>query len=88
MDNNRFKESQNFDNLESNKANNPNLDTNPNQLAKDYAADMRSKNQEATHEGFMNHAKNTCPPDDWSNKQKEYDDAWKRNAEQVSGDDE
>ena len=84
MDNNQFKSSENFDNLESNKANNPNLDHNPTQLAENYANDMRSKNEEATREGFMNHAKNTCPPDDWSNKQKEYEDAWERNAQQAN----
>lgn len=86
MDTNRFKQSQNFDNVEKNKANNPNLDANPNQMAKDYHTEMRSKQEEATREGFLNHAKSICPPDDWTNKQKEYEDAWERNAAQADTD--
>lgn len=86
MDSNNLKKSQNFDNLESNKAYNPNLHYNPKQMAQDYVSEMKSKNEEATRDGFMNKAKNICPPDDWNNKQKEYEDAWERNANEVSGD--
>ena len=88
MDNNKFKQSQNFDNLESNKANNPNLDSNPNQMARNYMKDMRSRNEQATREGFLESAKNTCPPDDWSNKEKEYDDAWHANKNYSEDSDE
>lgn len=85
MDTNRFKQSQNFDNLESNKANNPNLDSNHNQMAQDYLKEMRSQKQEATKEGFMGKAKNACPPDAWLNQQKAYEDAWEKNANAVDG---
>lgn len=79
MDTNNFKKSQNFDNLESNQAHNANLDANHNQMAKDYISEMRSQKQQATREGFMNKAKNDCPPEAWANQEKAYNDAWEAN---------
>ena len=87
MDTNKFKQSQNFDNLEKNKANNPNLDSNPNKLAQDYVSEMKSKKEEATLEGFMKKAKDECPPDSWEDKEKDYNEAWENNKN-FSGDSE
>ena len=86
MDTNNFKKSQNFDNIEKNKANNPNLDSKPNKLAQDYVAEMRSKKEEATEEGFMTRAKNDCPPEAWENQQKAYSDAWESNKNSADAD--
>lgn len=79
MDTNNFKKSQNFDNIEKNKANNPNLDSNPNQLAKDYVTEMRSKKEEATQEGFMRKAQESCADDSWESKKKDFEKAWEEN---------
>lgn len=79
MDNNRFKQSQNFDNLESNKANNPGYKTESyTQQVQDYIKEMRSKNEEATHEGFISKVKNDSPPEAWENQEKAYNDAWEQ----------
>lgn len=77
MDNNSFKKQQNFDNVESNKANNPAFQSESyHQQAKDYIRDMRSKNQEATIEGFFSSAKNNHTEEDWASHEKHYDEAW------------
>lgn len=81
MDTQNFKKSQNFDNIEKNKAHNPNLDSNPNKIAQDYVTEMRSKKKEATREGFMNKAKNECPPESWQEREKDYEAAWEQNKD-------
>src|SRR5690606_17645232 len=80
MDNNQFKRSQDFSNIESNKANSPNQSMEEyNKKAQEYLREMRSRNEEATRDGFLNTMKNASPPDAWENQHKAYDDAWENN---------
>ena len=80
MDNNQFKRSQDFSNIESNKANSPNQSMEEyNKKAQQYLREMRSRNEEATRDGFLNTMKNASPPDAWENQHKAYDDAWENN---------
>lgn len=85
MDSNNFKKSQNFDNIEKNKAHNPNLDSNPNKIAQDYVTEMRSKKEEAIREGFMSRAKEQCPTDKWQDQEKDYENAWEQNKNYSDG---
>ena len=52
-------------------------------MAKDYATEMRTKKEEATREGFMNKAKNDCPPEAWQNQEKAYEDAWEKHKNEM-----
>jgi gas vesicle protein len=61
MDTNRFKASHDFSNLQKNLHNNPGYSIESySQQAKDYINDMKSKNQEATKQGFMSHAQKSA----------------------------
>ncbi len=84
MDSNNFKKSQNFDNIEKNMAHNPNLDSKPNKMAQDYVAEMRSKKLEANREEFMTRAKENCPPEEWENSEKDYQDAWENHKNELT----
>ncbi|MBW8360520.1 MAG: hypothetical protein K0M63_12060 [Weeksellaceae bacterium] len=88
MDANNFKKSQDFSNVERNKEHNPALKSGDHdEYLKAYKREMRDTKQNATQEGFMARAKNECPPDDWDNKQKEYDDAWENNKNSPQDED-
>ena len=77
MDNNNFKQQQNFDNIESNKANNPGYNSESyHQQAKNYRNEMRNNKQEATKEDFFSKAKANHSDDDWASHEQRYNDAW------------
>lgn len=78
MDTNRFKASHDFSNLQKNLHNNPGYSVESySQQVKDYINDMKSKNQEATKQGFMTQAKKSAK-DVWEEIQEMASEAWER----------
>jgi len=81
MDTNRFKPSNDFSNIEKNLHNNPGYSVESfSQQAKDYINDMKSKNQQATKEGFMTHAQKTAK-EVWEEIQGMASEAWDKNKD-------
>lgn len=78
MDTNRFKASHDFSNLQKNLHNNPGYSVESySQQVKDYINDMKSKNQEATKQGFMTQAKKSAK-DVWKEIQEMASEAWEK----------
>jgi len=78
MDMNRFKASHDFSNLQKNLHNNPGYSVESySQQVKDYINDMKSKNQEATKQGFMTQAKKSAK-DVWEEIQELASEAWEK----------
>ncbi|RKT01868.1 prevent-host-death protein [Chryseobacterium defluvii] len=78
MDTNRFKSSHDFSNLQKNLHNNPGYSVESySQQVKDYINDMKSKNQEATKQGFMTQAKKSAK-DVWEEIQEMASEAWEK----------
>ncbi|ROI00117.1 prevent-host-death protein [Chryseobacterium daecheongense] len=78
MDTNRFKASHDFSNLQKNLHNNPGYSVESySQQVKDYINDMKSKNQEATKQGFMTQAKKSAK-DVWEEIQELASEAWEK----------
>ena len=85
MDNNNFKKSQDFNNVERNQNNNPDYNE-ENQAVEN--ADVRIKdvrNPEITHESVVKDAENAVPTTAWENQKKAYNDAWENNKNQQLG---
>ncbi|AZB11881.1 prevent-host-death protein [Chryseobacterium sp. G0162] len=79
MDTNRFKASHDFSNLQKNLNNNPGYSVESySQQVKDYIHDMKSKNQEATKQGFMTHAQKSVK-EVWEEIQEIASEAWEKN---------
>lgn len=79
MDTNRFKASHDFSNLQKNLHNNPGYSVESySQQVKDYIQDMKSRNQEATKQGFMAHAQKSAK-EVWDEIQEIASDAWEKN---------
>ncbi|GAB0156521.1 hypothetical protein CHRYSEOSP005_17860 [Chryseobacterium sp. Alg-005] len=78
MDTNRFKSSHDFSNLQKNLHNNPGYSVESySQQVKDYINDMKTKNQEATKQGFMAQAKKSAK-DVWEEIQEMASEAWEK----------
>ncbi|WP_345987843.1 prevent-host-death protein [Chryseobacterium sp. Chry.R1] len=61
MDTNRFKSSHDFSNIQKNIYNNPGYNVESHsQKAKDYFNEMKSRNQEATKQGFISQAQKSA----------------------------
>ncbi len=85
MDNNNFKKSQDFANVDKNL--NDNEANNEQQQAVENS-EIRIKdvrNPELTQENFVKDAENAVPPEAWENQKKAYDDAWQNNKNQQLG---
>lgn len=81
MDTNRFKSSHDFSNIQKNLHNNPGYHVESyGQQVKDYMNDMKTKNQEATKQGFMAHAQKSAK-DVWEEIQEMASEAWDRNKD-------
>lgn len=81
MDTNRFKASHDFSNVEKNLQNNPGYHAESySQQVKDYINDMKSKNQEATKQGFMAQAQKSAK-EVWEEIQDIASEAWEKNEE-------
>lgn len=79
MDTNRFKASHDFSNVQKNLHNNPGYSVESySQQVKDYVNDMKSKNQEATKQGFMTQAQKSAK-DVWEEIQDMASEAWENN---------
>ena len=79
MDTNRFKASHDFSNVQKNLHNNPGYSVESySQEVKDYMNDMKSKNQEATKQGFMTQAQKSAK-DVWEEIQVMASEAWENN---------
>lgn len=79
MDTNRFKASHDFSNVQKNLHNNPGYSVESySQQVKDYMNDMKSKNQEATKQGFMTQAQKSAK-DVWEEIQDMASEAWENN---------
>ncbi|SIS63288.1 hypothetical protein SAMN05421786_101637 [Chryseobacterium ureilyticum] len=79
MDTNRFKASHDFSNVQKNLHNNPGYSVESySQEVKDYMNDMKSKNQEATKQGFMTQAQKSAK-DVWEEIQDMASEAWENN---------
>lgn len=83
MDTNRFKASHDFSNLQKNLHNNPGYSVESySQQAKEYIQDMKSKNQEATKQGFMAHAQKPAK-EVWEEMQEMASEAWEKNKDHA-----
>ncbi|MGZ5196730.1 MAG: hypothetical protein ACXWVZ_02140 [Kaistella sp.] len=80
MDNNKFKQSQDFKNVERNVNNNPDHNIENSTDSTTRLKDVR--NPEITQENFVKDAENAIPPQAWDNQKKAYDDAWENNKDQ------
>lgn len=79
MDTNRFKASHDFSNVQKNLHNNPGYSVESySQQVKDHMNDMKSKNQEATKQGFMTQAQKSAK-DVWEEIQDMASEAWENN---------
>jgi len=79
MDTNRFKASHDFSNVQKNLHNNPGYSVESySQQVKDYMNDMKSKNQEATKQGFMTQTQKSAK-DVWEEIQDLASEAWENN---------
>lgn len=85
MDNNNFKKSQDFNNVDRNQTNNPdyNEETHAVENAEERIKDVR--NPEITLENIVKDAENAVPPTAWENQKKAYNDAWENNKNQQLG---
>ncbi|MGZ5211406.1 MAG: hypothetical protein ACXWCA_04880 [Kaistella sp.] len=83
MDNNKFKQSQDFKNVERNVNNNPDHNIENSTDSTTRLKDVR--NPEITQENFVKDAENAIPPQAWDNQKKAYDDAWENNKDQQLG---
>lgn len=82
MNSNNFKKSQNFDNLESNLHHNPAYKAqNYAQQAKDFRSEMKSKNEEATREGFFKKMKADRTDEEWLQVEGGYGEAWESSGD-------
>ncbi|WP_223605460.1 prevent-host-death protein [Chryseobacterium sp. OSA05B] len=82
MDTNRFKASHDFSNIQKNLHNNPGYHVESyGQQVKDYMNDMKTKNQEATKQGFMAHAQKSAK-DVWEEIHEMASEAWDKNKDQ------
>lgn len=85
MDTNRFKASHDFSNVQKNLHNNPGYTVESySQQAKEYIHDMKSKNQEATKQGFMSHAQKSAK-EVWEEIQDIASEAWEKNKHHSDG---
>lgn len=83
MDTNRFKASHDFSNVQKNLHNNPGYSVESySQQVKDYMNDMKSKNQEATKQGFMTQAQKSAK-DVWEEIQDMASEAWENNEKHL-----
>ncbi|REC50301.1 prevent-host-death protein [Chryseobacterium pennipullorum] len=83
MDTNRFKSSHDFSNIEKNLHNNPGYSIESySQQAKDYINEMKSKNQEATKQGFLSHAQKSAK-EVWEEIQEIASEAWEKNKKHA-----
>ncbi|EJL69263.1 hypothetical protein [Chryseobacterium populi] len=81
MDTNRFKSSHDFSNIQKNLHNNPGYHAESySQKVKDYLNDMKSKNKEATKQGFMAHAQKSAK-DVWEEIKEMASEAWEKNKD-------
>lgn len=85
MDNNNFKKSQDFKNVESNQNNNPDYNEQNNSLHSTEERIKDKRNPEITRENFVKDAENAVPPKAWENQRKAYNDAWENNKNQQLG---
>lgn len=85
MDSNKFKQSQDLNNVERNVNNNPdhNVENNSTDSTPTRLKDVR--NPEITQENFIKDAEKAIPPQAWDNQKKAYDDAWENNKDQQLG---
>lgn len=83
MDNNKFKQSQDFKNVERNVNNNPDHNIENSTDSTTRLKDVR--NPEITPENFVKDAENAIPPKAWDNQKKAYDDAFENNRDQQLG---
>lgn len=88
MDNNNFKKSQDYNNVERNLENNAdhNIENNAVENSGQRLKDIR--NPEITREDLIKDAENAIPPQAWDNQKKAYNDAWENNANQQLGEEE
>jgi len=81
MDTNRFKSSHDFSNLQKNLHNNPGYSVESySQQVKDYINEMKSRNEEATKQGFMSHARKSAK-EVWEEMQHMASEAWDKNKD-------
>ena len=85
MDNNNFKKSQDFNNVERNQNNNPDYNEENKAVESAYVRIKDVRNPEITHENVVKDAENAVPPTAWENQKKAYDDAWENNKNQQLG---
>lgn len=85
MDNNNFKKSQDFQNVERNQDNNPDYNEHNNSLDSTEERIKDVRNPEVTRENFVRDAENAVPPKAWENQKKAYNDAWENNKNQQLG---
>ncbi len=84
MDNNNFKKSQDFANVDKNLNDNAaNDEQNAIENSEVKIKDVR--NPEVTQENFVKDAENAVPPEAWQNQKKAYNDAWENNKNQQLG---
>ena len=83
MDNNKFKQSQDYKNVERNVNNNPDHNIENSTDSTTRLKDIR--NPEITQENFVKDAENAIPPKAWDNQKKAYDDAFENNKDQQLG---
>ena len=91
MDNNNFKKSKDFSNVESNIENNPasNVQNRAQNDTTHHSGERikDERNPEVTQENFIKDAENTVPPKAWDNQEKAYNDAYENNKNQQLDDD-
>lgn len=81
MDNDRFHQSQDFRHVDRNLQHNPALKAESyRQQVTDYINDMRSKNQEASREGFFKQVQDSAP-ENWDEIQQHLNEAWENRQE-------
>jgi len=86
MDTNRFKSSHDFSNIQKNLHNNPGYHAESyTQQVKDYMNDMKTKNQEATKQGFMAHVQKSAK-EAWEEIQEMASQAWDKDQNQSDKD--
>ncbi|REC79989.1 prevent-host-death protein [Chryseobacterium elymi] len=86
MDTNRFKSSHDFSNIQKNLHNNPGYHAESyTQQVKDYMNEMKTKNQEATKQGFMTQAQKSAK-DVWEEIQEMASQAWDKKQNQPDED--
>lgn len=85
MDNNNFKKSQDFANVDKNLNDNP-ANSGEQQAVENSEVRIKDvRNPELTQESFVKDAENAVPPEAWNNQKKAYNDAWENNKNQQLG---